>query len=67
MNISIGFSCLLNYLTFQKQLKKLIHSFFMDRTRTVVTIKKRLQALGCPFYNEENILGSVISFIFTYS
>lgn len=36
----------------------------MDRTKTVVTIKKRLQALGCPFYNEENILGSTISFFF---
>ena len=32
------------------------HFSFMDRTKTVSVIRKRLQTLGCPFHNEENIL-----------
>lgn len=34
----------------------------MDRTKTVIAIRKRLQAVGCPFYQEENLLSIILLF-----
>ena len=34
----------------------------MDRTKTVIAIRKRLQAVVCPFYQEEDLLSIILLF-----